>query len=88
MNHLEMGATVFRDRVFSIFDEDSSGQIDFREFVLSLWNYCTLSKATLDLFAFDLYDTDNNGELSSDEVKEMLHDIYGNEVATHPAAKV
>eukprot|EP01039_Chlorochromonas_danica_P008556 gene8556-9429_t len=88
MNHLEMGATVFRDRVFSIFDEDSSGQIDFREFVLSLWNYCTLSKATLDLFAFDLYDTDNNGELSSDEVKEMLHDLYGNEVATHPAAKV
>ena len=39
--------TPFSERVFSIFDEDHSGKIDFREFVLSLWNYCTLSPATL-----------------------------------------
>ncbi len=39
--------TAFSERVFSIFDENRSGKIDFREFVLSLWNYCTLSPATL-----------------------------------------
>lgn len=87
MNHLEMGGTVFKDRVFSIFDEDGSGKVDFREFALSLWNYCTLSRTTLDLFAFDLYDTDSNGELSSKEIHGLLHDLYGSDLHSHPAAK-
>jgi Ca2+-binding EF-hand superfamily protein len=46
---MDVERTPFSERVFSIFDEDGSGEIDFREFVLSLWNYCTLSAATLGL---------------------------------------
>lgn len=86
--HLELEGSKFTDRIFSIFDEDNSGQIDFREFVLSVWNYCTLSKATLALFAFDLYDNDSNGELSPEEVERMLHDIYGNQAGVNPQAKL
>jgi len=41
---LDLEKTRFTKRIFSIFDEDGSGLIDFREFVLSLWNYCTLTK--------------------------------------------
>lgn len=48
--HIDVERTVFSQRVFSIFDEDGSGEIDFREFVLALWNYCTLSRATLGEF--------------------------------------
>lgn len=33
-----------------------SGEIDFREFVLSLWNYCTLSPSTLGLL-IPIFDT-------------------------------
>lgn len=44
---LDLEKTRFTQRVFSIFDEDRSGKIDFGEFVLSLWNYCTLSRTTL-----------------------------------------
>lgn len=44
---MDVERTAFSERVFSIFDEDGSGAIDFREFVLALWNYCTLSSATL-----------------------------------------
>jgi Ca2+-binding EF-hand superfamily protein len=44
---IDVERTPFSERVFSIFDEDKSGKIDFNEFVLSLWNYCTLSRATL-----------------------------------------
>ena len=45
--YLEIEPTAFSRRVFSIFDLNKSGKVDFREFVLSMWNYCTLSNATL-----------------------------------------
>jgi serine/threonine-protein phosphatase 2B regulatory subunit len=47
MNQMLVDESEFRSRVFALFDEDGSGEIDFREFVLSMWNYCTLTKATL-----------------------------------------
>jgi hypothetical protein len=47
LTHIDLERTRFTEKIFSIFDEDGSGEIDFREFVLSLWNYCTLTKATL-----------------------------------------
>lgn len=81
-------STKFCDRVFTLFDEDQSGQIDFREFVVALWNYCTLSHSSLIIFAFDMYDTDETGELSPSEVELMLKDLYGENAATHAQAKV
>ena len=44
---LDVERARFTKRIFSIFDNDKSGQIDFREFVLSIWNYCTLGKSSL-----------------------------------------
>ena len=44
-------------------DEDQSGEIDFREFVIAIWNYCSFTKSALILFAFDLYDIDNSGTI-------------------------
>jgi hypothetical protein len=49
---MDVARTPFTERVFKIFDEDRSGKIDFFEFVLSLWNYCTLSNATLGINSF------------------------------------
>lgn len=45
--HMNVDRTRFNERIFHIFDEDKSGVIEFGEFVLSLWNYCTLSKVAL-----------------------------------------
>lgn len=47
LDFLDVDRNPFTLRVFSIFDEDGSGAIDFREFVISAWNYCTLGNATL-----------------------------------------
>ena len=47
---MDVERTPFAERVFSLFDENQSGHIDFIEFILSLWNYCTLSKYTLGMF--------------------------------------
>lgn len=52
---------------------------------MSLWNYCTLSKASLIMFAFDLYDNDNSGEIDLAEVELLLKEVYGRdfESSTH-----
>jgi serine/threonine-protein phosphatase 2B regulatory subunit len=67
----------FARRIFAIFDDDDSGDIDFREFVISTWNYCTLSDQTLGLFAFDLYDKNASGYLDKEDIKIMFEDVYG-----------
>jgi serine/threonine-protein phosphatase 2B regulatory subunit len=77
--YLDLDRTEFARRVFTVFDEDNSGTVDFCEFVLALWNYCTLGKSALVMFAFDLYDLDGSGEIEEPEVQQMLRDIYGPE---------
>ena len=47
LDYLQQDNNAFMNRVFAIFDEDHSGEIDFREFVACLYNYCTLNKSTL-----------------------------------------
>lgn len=39
--HLDSQATKFSERVFSILDQDLSGHLDLREFIIGVWNYCT-----------------------------------------------
>ena len=84
---LELETSKFTKRIFSIFDEDNSGEIDFREFVISLWSYCTLGKPALIMFAFDLYDNDGSGEIDLREVEGMLKEIYGRQFDTNPHAR-
>lgn len=38
---IDMDRTLFGQRAFQVMDEDGDGTIDFREFVISVWNYCT-----------------------------------------------
>lgn len=45
--YINLPRTAFTEKIFSIFDNDQSGAIDFGEFVLSVWNYCTLTKHNL-----------------------------------------
>lgn len=47
LTQLDLPRTKFTEKVFSIFDNDGSGEIEFKEFVLSVWNYCTLTKGNL-----------------------------------------
>jgi Ca2+-binding EF-hand superfamily protein len=40
------------------------------------------------LFAFDLYDKDGTGELSVEELEQMIKDIYGKNYETNPNARM
>jgi hypothetical protein len=54
LTHIDLERTAFTVKIFSIFDDDKSGEIDFKEFVMSLWNYCTLTKSTLGKWRYRL----------------------------------
>lgn len=63
--------------VFADIDRNDDGRITFREFVLSVWKYVVLGRHDLAGFAFDMYDTDNSGFLSEEEVINMVAELYG-----------
>ena len=67
----------FGELIFRMFDSDENGSIDFQEYVVSIWNFCTLDKIALITFTFRLFDTDNSGTLSKKELQGILSIIHG-----------
>ena len=47
LKYFDLDRTKFSKRAFAIFDADSSGELDFKELTMSIWNYCTLTTMTL-----------------------------------------
>ena len=70
------GHAGLNDALFGRFDLDhgtESDGLDFREFVVTLWNYATYSETELARFAFfNLCEVDRSGTLSYDQVKSFL----------------
>jgi Ca2+-binding EF-hand superfamily protein len=44
---LDIERTAFTERIFSAFDKDHTGQIDFYEFTVSVWKFCTLANGSI-----------------------------------------
>jgi Ca2+-binding EF-hand superfamily protein len=81
LKFFDLDRTKFSKRVFAIFDADASGELDFKELAMSIWNYCTLNVHTLMTFAFDLYDTDSSGSIDADEMLAVVEEVYGKTAA-------
>ncbi|KAL9642334.1 hypothetical protein ABK040_007332 [Willaertia magna] len=65
--------SLFVDRMFSLFDEDGDGSINFREFICGLSVFC--EKGTIDeklKFSFRIYDFDKDGCISKEELYKLL----------------
>ncbi len=41
--HIGLPFTIFNEKIFSIFEGNQSGEVTFKDFVLAVWNFCTLS---------------------------------------------
>ncbi|GMH62491.1 hypothetical protein TrRE_jg6128 [Triparma retinervis] len=85
--HFKLSRSIFSDMAFSLMDEDKSGEIDFREFVLTLWNFCSYDFKELCRFAFFLFDTDESGKLEMEEVNAMVKAVYGEKFADDERVK-
>lgn len=58
--------------VFQLFDADRSGQIDVREFMISLTNFAGTSKDDKLKFAFMIFDEDGNGVITKQEASKAV----------------
>lgn len=63
------------------------GFIPFRDFVVCLWNFCTLSAPTLVDYVFATYDADNSKDIDLDEAKILITELYGERYLDNPEAK-
>ncbi len=66
--------TKFSALVFSRMDSSRSGNIDFQEYALAIWDYMTLD---LNMFTFHLYDKDNSKCLNKSELDNITETVYG-----------
>ncbi|KAG2788120.1 hypothetical protein PC116_g3157 [Phytophthora cactorum] len=85
-DYIDLKRSRFSEKAFSVMDRNGSGEVDFIEFVLAVWNYCSFNHASLVRFAFDLYDVDGSGEIEHDEVVRCVREVWGSSWETSPNA--
>lgn len=60
------------EKLFALFDNDRSGHIDIKEFMIGLSNFTGASKEEKLKFAFSIFDEDGNGAITKDELMKIL----------------
>jgi len=69
-------ARLFYEHLFRTFDQDDSGNIDFREFIIAISTTQSGNPEEKLNLAFQLYDIDRNGTIEESEMTEIIKAIY------------
>jgi len=74
---IEENETPFLRRVFRSYNKRPPIMLEFNEFVLAMWDFCTLTKTTTVDYVFHLYDINDNSRIDIGEVDAIVRDFYG-----------
>ncbi|UJR28565.1 hypothetical protein I4U23_009798 [Adineta vaga] len=61
--------------MFSVYDQDKNQFIDFKEFVMALSAASVVNRLRLVETLFHVFDLDNDGKITKDEIAKMLHTL-------------
>ena len=71
------GMKLLGEVIFRLFDGLNDSKLTFHELILCLYFFCTQERDLLELFAFQLFDADDSGVMTSQEVSFMVSMIWG-----------
>ena len=75
----QISANPLAHRLLAVFDNDGSGDVDFKEFITGLSTFSAKGKKEEKLgFAFKVYDVDRDGYISNGELFLVLKMMVGN----------
>eukprot|EP00622_Pseudochattonella_farcimen_P005705 FR741372.1.p1 GENE.FR741372.1~~FR741372.1.p1 ORF type:complete len:260 (+),score=52.30 FR741372.1:38-781(+) len=78
LNYFAVDQTrAFAQRIFSLLAGEEDADVEFIEFVVCVWNLCTLTSDSVGRFLFELYDDDESGEIEFEELAVMMADMMG-----------
>ena len=66
----------FTERCFLLLDRAATGEINFPQFVLCAWNYCSHDRMGLTRFAYTLYDIGGEGNIPIEHLFSLVEDMY------------
>ena len=69
--------TPFGECVFKVADVSNDGEIDFGEFFVAIYNFCSFDEYSMMQFCFNIFDVDRSGEIDKTEVKLLITMMRG-----------
>jgi len=75
---LKIEPTPFGKLVFQVADVSHDGEIDFGEFFVAMYNFCSFDEHSLMSFCFNIFDVDKSGSIERSEVKALVKMMRGN----------
>ena len=85
---LGAAGTEFNACAFSQLGGNKAASVDFAEFAVSVFGYCTLDWSGVVRFAFDLFDGDGAGEMEVEEVGRLVCFVAGVKELDARASKI
>ena len=67
----------FCKSAFMLFDRDHDGELNFTEFILCIWNFCTMTEADLIVAAYDCYNNDGHDGIHIDTMMKLVDEAMG-----------